>query len=85
MSERTVRVAVFGPQAEAAGTTSLEVSVSTGEPTASAILAAIAASYPSLAGSLAASRLACDHAFAPPDAAVDLDGELALIGLVGGG
>ncbi|MEM7811628.1 MAG: MoaD/ThiS family protein [Planctomycetota bacterium] len=83
---RTFEVAVFGPQAEAAGVDRLTVAVpGDGPVTAGDVFDVIGRSYPALAGSLKVSRLARDHRFVEPGASVSEGDELALIGLVGGG
>ena len=78
-----VRVRLFASAREAAGSDSIDVAVP--EPaTAAAVLAALAA-LPRLGEVARRSRLAANHAFAPPGALVGPADELALIPPVGGG
>ncbi len=81
----SITVLLFGPQATLAGARSVEVVVDGASPTAREVLAAIGEAAPELVGSLAASRLAINHEFAPGDRIVSPGDEVALIGMVSGG
>ena len=82
---RTVKVLLFGPQAQLLGQRAVEVAVWPGVTTCGEVLATLGALCPGLADSLPASRLAVDHEVAAADRVLRGDEELALIGLVGGG
>jgi molybdopterin converting factor small subunit len=77
-------VHLFGPAREAAGAARAPVRV---EPpaTAGAVVAALGALHPALAPLLERSRVAVNHAYVDPDAAIGPDDEIALIPPVGGG
>jgi molybdopterin converting factor small subunit len=82
-------VMLFGPAAQGIGRDRIEVSCDAAPgsngPTVAAVLAAIATQYPELEGSIAAARLAVNHAIAGPDTEIASGDEVALIALVGGG
>ncbi|MGL4511993.1 MAG: MoaD/ThiS family protein [Lacipirellulaceae bacterium] len=78
-------VLVFGPQAVAVGTRSIEIDLVDSPCTVADVLEAIGAASPALLPSLAASRLAVDHEFATPERLLTGGEELALIGMVSGG
>lgn len=81
----TVTVLLFGPQATLAGVRELAVRVDDEPATADAVLAALRDAEPRLGPSLAASRLAVNHAFVAPDQTIAPTDEVALIGMVSGG
>lgn len=62
-----------------------EVVVTVAEPTAGRVLEALARESEALAPSLAASRLAVNHAFVGDEHALSPGDEVALIGMVSGG
>ncbi len=82
-------VLLFGPAARQVGRDRIEVACDAAPgasgPTVAAVLAAIAARHPELAGSIGAARLAVNHAIAGPDTVIASGDEVALIALVGGG
>lgn len=78
-----VNVLLFGPQATLAGRR--EVSVEVADPTAGAVLDALAAAAEPLAASLGASRLAVNHEFVGVSHPIRPGDEVALIGMVSGG
>ena len=83
-SRMRVRVLLFGPQADAAGRSAVELELP--EPADCRTLRErLAAAHPELAPSMAASRLAVNHEFAPPEQTIREGDEVALIGLVSGG
>jgi molybdopterin converting factor small subunit len=82
-------VLLFGPVARQVGRDRIDVVCDAAPgakgPTVSAVLAAIAARHPEVAGSIGAARLAVNHAIAGPDTEIARGDEVALIALVGGG
>jgi molybdopterin converting factor small subunit len=80
-----VRVKLFGPQAQLAGSRQLEVELSGEQATVGQVLSGLADREPRLAPSLPASRIAVNQAFAASDTLIGSDDEVALIGMVGGG
>jgi molybdopterin converting factor small subunit len=78
-------VKLFGPQARLAQQREVEVEVAGDSTQAREVLAAVGAACPALGESLASSRLAVNHAFAPGDTPVRPGDEVALIGMLGGG
>ncbi len=80
----TIRVRLFGPAAVAAGAAEVVVRAEPGA-TCTQIMDALSRQQPALASLVREGRLAVNHAFAPPTAAVREHDEVALIALVGGG
>jgi molybdopterin converting factor small subunit len=84
-----VEVLLFGAASQAAGSDRIgvECEVVSGAvgPTAAEVLAAIASQHPELAFAVEGARLAVNHAFAAPEAAIGREDEVALVSLVGGG
>jgi len=79
-----VRVLLFGPQADAASRSEVAVALPDGA-TCADLRSRLAAEVPALAKRLDASRFAVNHEFAPEDAALTEQDEVALIGMVSGG
>ena len=79
-----VRVLLFGPQADAAGRSAVEIDLP--EPADCRILGErLAEACPALAPTLPGSRFAVNQEFASPEQQIRPGDELALIGLVSGG
>ena len=78
-----IKVLLFGPQAQLAGTR--EVTLSVEPPTAGGVLNTLANEENSLAASLPVSRLAVNHEFVDEDHPIHPGDEVALIGMVSGG
>ena len=83
-AERTVTVRLFGPQARLAGADRVDVPLPQ-HATADDLLTRLQTVCPPLGPSLAASRIAVDHAYAAAGDPVPDGAEVALIGLVSGG
>ncbi len=80
-----IKVLLFGPQAQIAGQSSIEIEVVGEAPTVADVLVALSEGEPALAPSLSVSRLAINQQFAAPGDAVRAADEVALIGMVSGG
>jgi len=80
-----LRIKVFGPQARMAGTDALTVKDVAWPIACADVIDALRREYPSLAGSLASSRLAVNHEFGSAETMISAEDEVALIGLVSGG
>lgn len=78
-------VKLFGPLADRFGADHVHVDLAHNQPTCAAILEALPAAAPALAGSITGCRLAVNHAFAPPHHTINPSDEIALIGMVSGG
>ncbi len=81
----TLRVMLFGPQAQLAGRRHLDVDLRGDSITCRALLRRLARVSPALAPSLRSSRLAVNHEFARDDRRVLSSDDVALIGMVSGG
>lgn len=79
-----ITVKLFGPQAQLAQARQVRLDLAE-VPTVGALRAALAEAKPALAPSLAASRVAVNHAFAADSDMISADDEVALIGMVSGG
>ena len=79
-----IRVLLFGPEAAAAGASSLSIDAGD-RPTCASLADKLRAVHPALAPHLTSARFAINHEFAPPDRPVSASDEVALIGLVSGG
>lgn len=79
-----VRVLLFGPQADLAGTREVSVELAAGA-TCAELREALRLEVPALAASLTASALAINHAYADEVQAIREVDEIALIGMVSGG
>lgn len=79
----TIRVLVFGAQAEAAGARALSVETPDGC-SCRELLDAVGRAHPDLPG-LGVTRVAINAAFAPEHAVIREGDEVALIAMVGGG
>lgn len=75
---------LFGPGADAVGSSSVAVSIE-GEATCADLRRALGAAYPPLAPLVQAGRLAVNHAFAADGQRVRATDEIALIAMVSGG
>jgi len=80
-----VTVKLFGPAAEAAGASQVDVDIDGMTATATDVKNAIRSQHEAIGAYVDASRLAINHEFAAPNAAVSESDELALIGQVSGG
>lgn len=80
----SITVKLFGPQAQLAGARELRLELADA-PTVAQVRAALASVCPVLAPSLAASRIAVNHAFVSDSDTVNATDEVALIGMVSGG
>ncbi|MCE9619234.1 MAG: MoaD/ThiS family protein [Planctomycetes bacterium] len=80
----TIRVLIFGSLARELSCKEIAVEVAA-PATVSGVNRALAAKYPAKASFMSSARLAVNHAFAKPEAAVQPGDEVALIELVGGG
>jgi molybdopterin converting factor small subunit len=80
----TVRVLLFGAEADAAGRDAVAVSLPPGS-TCERLKDVLAREVPELKPLLSAARLAVNAEFAPPGATIHPGDEVALIGLVSGG
>lgn len=78
-----INVLLFGPQATLAKRRELTVEVA--EPTAGAVLTALASESEPLVASLSTSRLAVNHEFVAESHVLRPGDEVALIGMVSGG
>ncbi len=78
-------VRLFGPQARLQDAVMVRVEIEAGVTRCDEVLALLSAGCPLLAPSIAASRLAVDHAIADPARVLWGTEELALIGMVSGG
>ncbi len=81
----TVLVRLFGPQAQSAGRREVVLDFPNGEISCGRVRQALAEADPRLGATLAASRLAVNHAFAADSDLVRAGDEVALIGPVSGG
>jgi molybdopterin converting factor small subunit len=79
-----VRVLLFGPEATALGRREATVEVPP-VATCAHVKAALAASFPAIAGAIDAARLAVNAEFALPSRPIAPGDEVALIGMVSGG
>lgn len=75
---------LFGPEAAHAERGAIEIELPGGA-RVSDVVGAAERACPALAGRIGHCRVAVNHAFAPPDGAINRGDELALIGLVSGG
>ncbi len=80
----TVRVLLFGAEAQAVGAAGVEVLVADGARVEDVRLA-LASQHPGLMWSMGHARLSRNHVFAVADEVVSATDEIALIGLVSGG
>lgn len=79
-----ITVKFFGPQAQLAECSEIEIELGA-DATATDAMQAVAQACPVLADSIPKSRLAINHEIVTGDCAVIPDAEVALIGMLGGG
>lgn len=81
-----LKILVFGPMANAAGSRTLQLEVpASGVLDAAGVMRSIAEAYPPLRPMLPSTRLAINSKYALPGDSVAASDELALIGMVSGG
>ncbi len=85
MSRHDIIIRVFGPQARLIGGPDIRVTLDSAGISCATLKRVIAAQYPVLTETLAASRIAVNFSFVADEAMIGGSDEIALIGAVSGG